>query len=152
YMKIEIWSDFVCPFCYIGKRQFENALKQFPHHEEVNVKFKRFQLDPNTQPYNDEDYYEMMAKKLASIELVKEMTDNISEQAKQVGLTFNFSIMKQANTFDAHRLAKFAANHNKGSEITEHLLHAHFTDALDIGNRDTLIDIANKIGLNSQDV
>lgn len=151
-MKIEIWSDFVCPFCYIGKRQLDKSLEQFPHKDEVTIEFKSFQLDPYTTPYNGEDYYEVMAEKLGSIEQVKEMTNNISKQGEQVGLTFNFSDIKQANTFNAHRLAKYAAEHNKDSEITEQLLYAHFTNTRDIGDTNTLIDIAEQVGLNRKDV
>src|SRR5690625_5900179 len=105
-MKIEVWSDIVCPFCYIGKRKLEAALEQFPHRADVVVEFKSYQLDPDTQAYQGQDYYESLASKFGSIEKAKEMATGIAEQAKQVGLTFNFAEMKPTNTFAAHRITK----------------------------------------------
>lgn len=151
-MKIEIWSDFACPFCYIGKQKLEDALQQFPHQEQVSIEFKSYQLDPDTPPYNGQNYYESMAKKFGSAERVKEMTKQITKQAEQVNLTFNFDKVKQTNTFDAHRLTKFAKQHNKDVEMTDRLLRAHFTDGKDIGNTDTLTELAEQVNLNKDEV
>lgn len=146
-MKIEIWSDIVCPFCYIGKRKLETALEQFPHKEEVEIEFKSYQLDPNTPKYNGQNFYESMAKKIGSIEQVKQMIGNVVHQAKLVGLDFNFDDAKPTNTFDAHRITKFAKEHGKDALISEKLFHANFVSCEDVGNIETLADIAADVGL-----
>lgn len=146
-MKIEVWSDVVCPFCYIGKRRLEEALEQFPHRDQVEVEFKSYQLDPNTPPYTGASYYDSMKAKFGSVEQVKQMTDNLATQAKSVGLDFDFENAKQANTFDAHRISKFAKAHGKDAEISEKLLQAHFVDGKDVGDAETLANIAAEVGL-----
>ncbi len=150
-MKIEVWSDVVCPFCYIGKRRLEEALEKFPHKDKVEVEFKSYQLDPNTPPYTGQSYYDSMAAKFGSVEQVKQMTDNLAVQAKSVGLDFDFENAKQANTFDAHRISKFAETHGRGLGISEKLLKAHFVDGKDVGDAETLADIAAEVGLDRDD-
>jgi len=151
-MKIEIWSDFVCPFCYIGKRKLEEALAVFTDKERVELEFKSFQLDPNAPLYTGQNFYESMAKKFGSVEQSKQMTAGITEQAKLVGLDFRFDTMKPTNTFDAHRLTKFAAEKRKGAVLSEKLLYANFTDSKDIGSIETLLEIAEEAGLDKNDV
>lgn len=150
-MKIEIWSDVVCPFCYIGKRKMEEALNDFSHKDDVTTEFKAYQLDPNAKPYSGQDFYEGMAAKFGGAEQAKQMTANIVEQAKSVGLTFHFDTMKPTNTFDAHRITKFAKAHGKDAEISEKLLHANFTESKDVGNHETLAAIAADVGLDKDD-
>lgn len=150
-MKIEIWSDVVCPFCYIGKRKLEEALNTFPHKNDVTIEFKAYQLDPNAAPYSGQDFYENMAAKFGSVEQAKQMTANIVDQAKSVGLDFHFDTMKPTNTFDAHRISKFAKEHGKDAAISEKLLHANFTDSKDVGNHETLADIAAEVGLDKRE-
>src|SRR5699024_1955147 len=89
-MKIEIGSDFVCPFCYIGKRRLEQALELFPEREHVSIEFKSFQLDPHATSYQGEDYFESLAKKFGSIERAREMTENIKKIATITGLDLHF--------------------------------------------------------------
>lgn len=146
-MKIEIWSDFVCPFCYIGKRKLEEALAEFPQKEQVQLEFKSFQLDPNAPLYTGQNFYESMAKKFGSVEQSKQMTAGITQQAKMIGLDFRFDTMKPTNTFDAHRLTKFATKRGKGAMLSEKLFYANFTDSKDIGNLETLAEIAVEVGL-----
>lgn len=150
-MKIEIWSDVVCPFCYIGKRHLEAALENFPHRDDVTLEYKAFQLDPNAALYNGQDYYENMAAKFGSIEKAKQMTANITEQAKAAGLDFHFDTMKPTNTFDAHRLSEYAKEHGKGTDIAEKLLYANFTESQDVGNHETLANIAEDAGLDKDE-
>lgn len=150
-MKIEVWSDIVCPFCYIGKRKLEAALEQFPHRADVVVEFKSYQLDPDTQAYQGQDYYESLAAKFGSIEKAKEMATGIAEQAKQEGLTFNFAEMKPTNTFAAHRITKYAKEHGKDNLISEKLLYAHFTEAKDVGDIEVLAEIAAASGLDREE-
>ncbi|MCM3729435.1 DsbA family oxidoreductase [Neobacillus cucumis] len=152
-MKIEVWSDYVCPFCYIGKRRLELALEQFPHKEQVEVEFKAFELDPNSPMYNGESIHEVLANKYRmSVEQAKQANQNVGNQAATVGLTYNFDGMKPTNTFDAHRLAKFAKTKGKAAVVSEKLLQAYFTEAKHIGDFDTLADIAEASGLNRQEV
>jgi len=150
-MKIEIWSDYVCPFCYIGKRKLEEALENFPHKDDVEVTYKSYELDPNAPLYDGQDYYETLAKKFGSVDQVKQMTSNVKEQANLVGLDFQFNTMKQTNTFDAHRLAKYAETKGKGNDISEKLLSAHFIESKDVGNKEELGNIAASVGLKKED-
>jgi predicted DsbA family dithiol-disulfide isomerase len=150
-MKIDVWSDFVCPFCYIGKRRLEIALEQFPHKDQVNVEFKSFELDPNAPEYSGISIHESLASKYGmSIEEAKRANVNVGQQAATVGLTFNFEEMKPTNTFDAHRLAKFAKTQGKEREITERLLYAYFTDSKNVGDKKTLLSIAEEVGLDRE--
>ena len=151
-MKIEVWSDFVCPFCYIGKRRLEMALDQFPHKNEVDVEFKSFELDPNSPVYSGKSIHEALASKYGmSIEQAKQSNEQIGQQAASVGLTFNFEDMKPTNTFDAHRLAKFAKAHGKEKVVTESLLHSYFTESKNLSELETLADIAEAVGLDRQE-
>lgn len=151
-MKIEVWSDFVCPFCYIGKRRLEMALDQFPHKNEVEVEFKSFELDPNSAVYSGKSIHEALASKYGmTIEQAKQNNAQIGQQAANVGLTFNFENMKPTNTFDAHRLAKFAKVHGKEKVVTESLLHAYFTESKNLSELETLADIAEATGLDRQE-
>jgi predicted DsbA family dithiol-disulfide isomerase len=147
-MKIQVWSDFVCPFCYIGKRRLEQALSQFPHKDQVEVEFKSFELDPNSPVNIDKSIHEILAAKYGmSIEQAKKTNEGMAEQAATVGLNYHFDNMKPTNTFDAHRLAKFANTQGKEPEITEKLLYAYFTESKHIGDVETLADIAETVGI-----
>jgi predicted DsbA family dithiol-disulfide isomerase len=151
-MKIEVWSDFVCPFCYIGKRRLEEALSQFPQRDQVEVEFKSFELDPNSPKYSGKSIHEALAAKYGmTIEQAKQANQGVGQQAASVGLTFNFENMKPTNTFDAHRLAKFAKTQGKEAAITEKLLYAYFTESKNLGDDDTLADIAEASGLDRQE-
>jgi predicted DsbA family dithiol-disulfide isomerase len=151
-MKIEVWSDFVCPFCYIGKRRLEEALSQFPHKSQVEVEFKSFELDPNAPKETDKNIHESLASKYGmSIEQAKQSNENLAQQAAGAGLAFHFDGMKPTNTFDAHRLAKYAKSQGKEAVITEKLLHAYFTESRHLGDHDTLAEIAVAAGLDRQE-
>ncbi|MCM3761712.1 DsbA family oxidoreductase [Alkalihalobacillus oceani] len=147
-MKVEIWSDFVCPFCYIGKRRFEQALKLFPEREQVEVHFRSFQLDPDVPPGSKQTVYEGLALKYGTtIQQAREMCERVADQAREAGLTFHFDTAVAANTFHAHRLQHFAARAGKEKEMTERLLQAHFTDSYDIGDKAKLLELAEEVGL-----
>ncbi|WP_110113125.1 DsbA family oxidoreductase [Bacillus sp. CGMCC 1.16541] len=152
-MKIEIWSDYACPFCYIGKRRLEEALSQFPHKEDVEVVFKAFELDPNAPRDTDLTIHELLAKKYGtSVEEAKKMSESVGAQATSVGLDFKFDTVVPTNTLDAHRLAKFSETKGKEKETTERLLRAYFTESKHIGDRETLADLAVEAGLNRNEV
>ncbi|WP_175639454.1 DsbA family oxidoreductase [Metabacillus schmidteae] len=147
-MKIEIWSDFVCPFCYIGKRRLELALEQFPHKDQVEVEYKSFELDPHAPTHSEQGIYESLAAKYGStVEQMKQMNKGLIQQAAELGLDFEFGQMKPTNTFNAHRLAKYAKIIGKDKELTENLLSAYFTKSKNVGDIDTLIAIAEDSGI-----
>lgn len=145
-MKIEIWSDYVCPFCYIGKRRLEQALSDFPG--EVEIIYKAFQLDPEAKTEDNLSINEVLAKKYrVSIEKAKDMNKNVASQAKLVGLNFNYENMKYPNTFMAHRLVHYASTKGLDKNLSERLFKAHFIENLNIGLKETLVKLAQDIGL-----
>jgi predicted DsbA family dithiol-disulfide isomerase len=147
-MKVEIWSDIMCPFCYIGKRRFEEALRSFEHKEEIEVVYRSFELDPNAKRDNDFDVYDMLAKKYGMTrEQAISSNEGVARQAQSVGLTYRFDTMIMTNTFDAHRLTHFAAEHGKMIEMTERLFKAYFTESLHVGDREVLAGLAAEVGL-----
>jgi predicted DsbA family dithiol-disulfide isomerase len=151
-MKVEIWSDFVCPFCYIGKRRFEEALEQFPNKNDVEIVYRSFELDPNAQRDADHDLHDMLASKYGmSRERAIAMNNDVSGQAKSVGLTFNFKTMILTNSFDAHRLAHFAGHHGRMRDMTEKLLKAYFTDSKHLGDHEVLAALAAEVGLDQNE-
>ena len=152
-MKIQIWSDFVCRFCYIGKRKLEKAIDQFPHNEHIQINYKSYQLDPTAKHIPGKEYTETFAQlKNIPTEQVVAINNQLTEQASLVGLTYHFDEMQYSNTFDAHQLAKYAAEQGKEKEITERLLYAYFTESKLISDHKTLIELAKEIGLNAEDV
>ncbi|MEW9110177.1 MAG: DsbA family oxidoreductase [Cytobacillus gottheilii] len=152
-MKIQVWSDFVCPFCYIGKRRLEKAIAAFEHSEQVEVEFKSFELDPNAKTNNGENIHEMLAAKYGmSVQQAKQTNEGLKQQAAAEGLTFVFDEMKPTNTFDAHRLAKFAGEKGKEAVVTEKLLAAYFTESKNLSDHETLIAVAEEAGLSGDEV
>ncbi|MEI3598308.1 MULTISPECIES: DsbA family oxidoreductase [unclassified Oceanobacillus] len=151
-MKIEIWSDFVCPFCYIGKRILEKALEGFPHNESVIIEYKSYQLDPTAEHIPGKDFYKTFSElKGISLDEVKRMNEQVSAQAKLVGLDYRFDTMQYANTFDAHRLFHYAEQKGKGEAMTERLLHAYFTESELLSDIDTLVKLAAEVGLDPEE-
>jgi predicted DsbA family dithiol-disulfide isomerase len=147
-MKVEIWSDYACPFCYIGKKKFETALERFAHKDQIETEYRSFELNPSADPNAHISTYSMLASKYGmSIDQAKATTVNVAEQAAAVGLTFNFENMVETNTFDAHRLVLFANGHGKAKEMSERLFKAHFTDNDNVGNCGTLSQLAAEVGL-----
>ncbi|MCZ2260373.1 DsbA family oxidoreductase [Sporosarcina sp. G11-34] len=150
-MKIEIWSDYVCPFCYIGKRRLEEALEETGLGDKVEIIYKAYELDPNSPKVSNQSMQEVLATKYnMSLDEAKNMTNNVVEQAKTVGLNYNYENMKPANTFDAHRLAKLAEKENLGEEVTESLLHSYFIEGEAIGTEEVLTRIAKTAGLSDE--
>ncbi|GAE29960.1 DsbA family oxidoreductase [Halalkalibacter hemicellulosilyticus] len=150
-MIIEMWTDFACPFCYIGKRRLEEALKQIE--EPIEVVYRSFELDPDADGQSKETIYEMLAKKYGmSLAEARANTENVKKMAAEVGLDFNFDQMVVTNTFDAHRLALYAYNKGLMQEVTERILHAHFSEGKHIGNHSTLIQLATEVGLDQEAV
>ncbi len=153
-MKVEIWSDIMCPFCYIGKRHFEKAIAQFEQTHSIEIEWKSFQLDP-TIPKSVEkvSVYQYLADaKGISFEESKKMHDNVVQSAKNVGLTYNYDNAIIANSFDAHRMIQFAKSVELGDQVEEALFKAYFTDGKNIGDFNNLMDIGESIGLNKLDL
>lgn len=147
-MEIAIWSDYVCPFCYIGKRRLEQALEETGYASQATLQLKAYQLDASTPEVVTESMYESLARKYrTSIEQARSMTANVTEQAKSVGLDYNFEEMKGANTARAHRLVKFADTQEKGYVLGESLLKAHFLDGQNINDIEVLVKLATDVGL-----
>ncbi|KPD00049.1 DSBA-like thioredoxin domain protein [Geobacillus sp. BCO2] len=147
-MKIEVWSDFVCPFCYIGKRRLEQAFEQFPHRENVEIVFRSFELDPNAPNETPLTIHEIIANKYGiSLEEAKRANADIGRQAEAVGLSFRFDTMKPTNTFDAHRLTQYAKEKGKLNDMVERLFYAYFTESKLISDRNVLLALAEAAGL-----
>lgn len=153
-MKVEIWSDIMCPFCYIGKRHFELALKELDFANEMEIEWKSFQLDPTIPKMeNHVNAYQYLADaKGISFEESKAMHDNVVATAQRVGLTYNFEKAIVANSFDAHRLIQYSKTVGKGDQIEEALFHAYFTEGIDMADLDSLKSIGLKIGLSESEL
>ncbi|UOQ86391.1 DsbA family oxidoreductase [Gracilibacillus salinarum] len=152
-MQIEIWSDFVCPFCYIGKKRLEQAIERFPHPIDVTIEYKSFELDPDTPKYTGGSIHEMLAKKYnMSLDQAKHANQQIGEQAKAVGLEFVFDTMKPGNTFDAHRLSKYAAKLNRETEYVDSMLYHYFTLSKDLSDKETLLAITDELAFDHEEV
>ncbi len=151
-MKIEIWSDFACPFCYIGKRNFEKGLEQFEHKEEVEVVFRSFQLDPYAKKNTGMNIHQVLSSKHGiSYEKAKALNNELKQKAKRVGLDYQFDTMIPTNSYDALRLSYYAKENGKMREFMERIMKAHFTDSLDIGDHATLAQLASEIGLDENE-
>lgn len=152
-MKVEIWSDVMCPFCYIGKRKFENALAQFPHKDKIEVVWKSFQLDPTTVTDPSLNSVEHLAhKKGWSKQQALETTAHVANIAKQVGLDFHFDKAVVANSFDAHRLSHLAKKYGKQNELEEKLFKAYFTDGKNTADHSTLLQIGRELGIDEKEI
>jgi len=152
-MKVEIWSDVMCPFCYIGKRRFEQALDKFENKNAVEVEWKSFQLNPNAVTNPDINIHQYLAKiKGISLEQAKEMNDYVTGMAAEVGLTYNFDQAIVANSFKAHRFSHYAKAQGKGVEAEEQLFKAYFTDGKNTDDTDTLVKLGVGIGLDADDL
>lgn len=147
-MKIEVWSDFVCPFCYIGKRRLEVALENFEHKDQVEVIFRSFELDTSAKKKYDENIHELIAHKYGiSVAQAKASNDQIVAQAKAIGLNYNFEELKPTNTFDAHRLTHYAKTEGKMNELSERILKGYFVESLNISDYKVLATLASEVGL-----
>lgn len=147
-MQVEIWSDVICPWCYIGKRRFEIALAQFAQRDGVSVIWRSFELDPNAPRQYPGTLDEMLSRKYGvSPQQAAGMNARVTSLAKEVGLDYRLADARPGNTFDAHRLIHFAAAHRPGERATERIMHAYFCEALPVGERTALACLAPQFGL-----
>ncbi|HXH77773.1 DsbA family oxidoreductase [Nocardioides sp.] len=155
-MRIDIWSDVVCPWCYIGKRRLEAALGTFEHADDVEVVWHSFQLDPGAPTQPTESTSVMLARKYGrSAEGAREMQDQVTSVAADDGLAFRLSETLHVNTLDAHRLIHLAL-HRGGRElqgaVKEALLSAYFLEARNVADHDVLREVATSAGLDGAEV
>lgn len=155
-MKVEIWSDVACPWCYIGKRRFESALASFPHRDRVEVEWKSFELDPSarTRPADSGgDYADRLGRKYGkSRDEAQQMLDMMTATGATEGLEVHFEKVVQANTFDAHQLIHLAGEHGVQDAVKERLLRAYFTAGEAVADRDVLVRLGVEAGLDADGV
>jgi predicted DsbA family dithiol-disulfide isomerase len=150
-MTVEIWSDVVCPWCYVGKRRFEHALEQFAHRDEVELTWRSFQLDPGAPPERAKSSAEHLAEKYGmSVEQAETTNRQMTELAASEGLEYHLDRTRGGNSFDAHRLIHVAAAHGRQDAMKERLMRAYFTEGEPVGDRETLIRLAADIGLDAR--
>jgi predicted DsbA family dithiol-disulfide isomerase len=152
-MKIEIWSDVMCPFCYIGKRRFESALQQFTDKNNIEIEWKSFQLNPDLKTDPNININQYLADiKGWTLDQAEEMNNHVTQMAAEVGLTYDFDKAIVANSFDAHRFSHLAKKHGLGDKAEEALFNAYFTEGKNIADHDTLIALGVSVGLDEDEV
>jgi len=148
---IEIYSDVVCPWCWIGKRRLEQALERYDDADRVTVRYRPFQLDP-TAPSTPESVVEAYARKFGGEDRAREIMGRMTGIAAEVGLDYHMDIALRANTFDAHRLLWFAVESGVQADVEERLLRAYFSEGRDIGDHHVLVACAADAGLDGDAV
>jgi predicted DsbA family dithiol-disulfide isomerase len=154
-LRVDIWSDIACPWCYIGKRRFEAALAQFPGRGEVEVAWRAFELDPAAPRLRDKNssYAARLAKKYGvPVARAEAMLGHMTDVAAAEGLALEFERIQSGNTFDAHRLLHLARERGKQDALKERLLCAYFTEGEPIGEPEALVRLAAQAGLDADEV
>jgi predicted DsbA family dithiol-disulfide isomerase len=152
-MKVQIWSDVMCPFCYIGKRRFEEALSHFEQAGDIEVEWKSFQLNPDLETNTDIGIDQYLADaKGWTLDYAQQLNRQVTEMAAQAGLTYHLDKAVVANSFDAHRFTHYAKAHGLGEAAEEALFKAYFTDGKNMDDIETLVDLGVEIGLNETDL
>lgn len=153
-MKVEIWSDIMCPFCYLGKHNYEAALDGFPDRRYVETVWKSFQLDPGIprQAPATDTYTYLSERKGFPVDQARQMTGNLAETAARQGIAMNFEKVVVANTFDAHRLVHLAQSKGRGNEAEESLFKEHFEEGKNVSDPVTLADLGESLGLKRDEV
>lgn len=150
---VEIWSDIVCPFCYLGKRKFEAALEHFADREHIQIQWKSFQLNPGVITDTSMSVYTYLSKtKGINEEVAKQMTEQITSRGKEVGIDYRFDETRVNNTFNAHCMLHFAKKYGKQNEAKERLLKAYFTEGINIDDRAELLKLGNELGFNPEEL
>ena len=151
-MKIQVWSDIMCPFCYIAKKNFEKALEASPFKNEVEIEWKSFQLDPSLKEssgtMNMSDY--MMKRKGFSKTQLEQFQNQLKEMGKSAGINFNQDTTIAADTFPAHKLLHLAKEKGKADAMEEALFEAHFVSGKNIADIDFLVSLAEELGLDKK--
>jgi predicted DsbA family dithiol-disulfide isomerase len=149
---VEIWSDIACPWCYIGKRRFEQALARFEHADEVTVTWRSFELDPSAPHERTGDGTTRIAEKYGiAVERAREMEQHVADMAAAEGVQFRPD-RRSGNTFDGHRVIHLAAEHGLQDAMKERLLRAYFTEGRLISDHETLVELAAEVGVAEEEV
>lgn len=149
---VEIWSDVVCPWCYLGKRRFESALSRFEHRDDVEVVWRSFELDPNAERNPSGTSAERLAAKYGmSPEEVAASHERLTGFAAEAGLEYHLDRTRGGNTFDAHRLIQLGKARGVQDAVKERLMRAYFTDTESVDDHETLIRIASEAGLDADE-
>lgn len=151
-MQIEVWSDVICPWCYIGKRKLEIALSRFPHWENVQVIWRSYELDTDAPRNPSSTLNEMLAAKYdVTLQEAEAMNVRVTQAAKEVGLEYHLENARPGNTFDAHRLLHFAASRQLGDVASERMMRGYFSESLPVGDIDALARLAPEFGIPEQE-
>src|SRR5687768_16081026 len=152
-MRVEIWSDVVCPWCYIGKRRFEAALAAFPHKDQVEVVHRSFELDPSQPKGRTQNTVEMLAGKYGtSIEQARAMMSRVEQTAAEVGIEYHLADTLSGNTVDAHRVLHLARDRGMQDVAIERLFRAYFTEGQSLFDHNSLVRLAAEAGLDPTEV
>ncbi|WP_437757774.1 DsbA family oxidoreductase [Sorangium sp. So ce1389] len=154
-LRVDVWSDIACPWCYVGKRRLEAALARFPHRDSVEVVWRAFELDPSAKRVLEPPvpYAERLAKKYgASVARAEAMIRQMTDVAAADGLDFHFEKVRPGNTFDAHRVLHLAAERGAQDAVKERLLRAYMTEGEAIGDPEVLARLAGEAGLDPDEV
>src|SRR3954453_1910410 len=151
-LTVEIWSDVVCPWCYIGKRRFEAALERFEHRDEVTILWRSFELDPDTAREQHGTAAERLAGKYGmTLERAQQLHAEMTERAAAEGLEYHLDRAQGGNTFDAHRMIHLAATYGHQAAAQERLMRAYFTEGEPISDRETLIRLVAELGVDAEE-
>lgn len=151
-MRIDVWSDVVCPWCYIGKRRLERALAGFAHAAEVRVEWHSFLLDPSYPKGLRRPVHEFLAQKTGSLAQARALTERVKELAAAEGLAYDFDRAVMVATGDAHRLTHLAKAHGRGAQMHERLLRAHLAEGEVLDDPETLVRLGTEVGLPEAEV
>ena len=152
-LRVDIWSDVVCPWCAVGKRRFEAALASFEHKDEVEVVWRAFELDPSAPAVRSDDSATHLGRKYGrtreqALAMMRELTD----AAARDGLAFDLVHARSGNTFDAHRVLHLAAEHGRQDAVKERFFRGYLSERQPIGERETLVRLASEAGLDGEEV
>lgn len=150
-MNITIWSDFVCPFCYIGQARLDKALRDFAHAGDVRVEYRSFILSPDAKYLPGQDYYQaFVEQKGVSLDEARDTFQRVRDMGREEGLEINFDIAKSANTYDAHRVMQYAREQGKDGAFFTQVYRAHFAKGEVISDQKTLLRLAGEVGLDEE--
>ncbi|HSR04878.1 MAG TPA: DsbA family oxidoreductase [Proteiniclasticum sp.] len=151
-MKVEIWSDIVCPFCYIGKHNFDLFLQELPEGEAIEVINRSYELDPNASRTESQNSVQSLADKYGfSVEEAKDRMKGVEMMAEKTGLPMNIFETRGANTYDLHRLIHLAKENGKDEEVTKAFFKGHFVDGLNLNDHEVVLKIWNEVGLSEKE-
>ncbi len=145
---IDLWSDVVCPFCYLGTRQLRQALERFDHRDQVTIRHRAFELDPGAKLSYDRPLVELVANKYAiPVSQVHALHQRLESNAAALGMTWSLDIARPTNTLDAHRLIALASTQGLGDEMSERLFRAYFSEGALVSDHEELTTLASEVGV-----